>query len=281
MVRIWTGADAATVLREPTRDDDKYSRGVVGLRTGSRDYPGAAVLGVEAAWRTGAGMVRYLGPSAARRLVLQRRPETVTRPGRVDAWVIGSGTDAAARSATESTALGELLDGPVPVVADAGALDLVGHGRAPLIVTPHAGELGRLRSRLGLPDAAGSSAAAQTAATLGAIVVLKGASTTIAAPDGWICVVHAETFRLATAGTGDVLAGVMGAVVAQRGTPPDDEALAAAAATAVWLHGHAALRATQDVDGGPITALDVARALPRAVAAALASPSSESDASAP
>ncbi|WP_455132161.1 hypothetical protein [Microbacterium aurum] len=74
---------AAAVLRRPTGHDDKYSRGVVGLRTGSDAYPGAAVR---------VGMVRYLGPERPRALVLHRRPETVTADGRVQAWVIGSGT---------------------------------------------------------------------------------------------------------------------------------------------------------------------------------------------
>ncbi|MFT4214794.1 MAG: NAD(P)H-hydrate dehydratase, partial [Microbacterium sp.] len=115
--REWTLAEAAAALRAPTAADDKYARGVVGLRTGSDLYPGAAVLGVEAAWRTGVGMVRYLGP--ARDLVLARRPETVTVPGRVQAWVIGSGT--AERAAQERAALEELLAGSVPVVVDAGA----------------------------------------------------------------------------------------------------------------------------------------------------------------
>ncbi|MBU4465924.1 MAG: NAD(P)H-hydrate dehydratase, partial [Actinobacteria bacterium] len=94
----WSVADASRALRNPTNADDKYSRGVVGIRTGSDAYPGAAVLGVEAAWRTGIGMVRYLGPDRPTALVLHRRPETVTADGRVQAWVIGSGTDAAHRS---------------------------------------------------------------------------------------------------------------------------------------------------------------------------------------
>ncbi|MBN9183755.1 MAG: NAD(P)H-hydrate dehydratase, partial [Microbacterium sp.] len=115
-IRTWTAGSAGRVLRVPTGSDDKYSRGVVGLRTGSDAFPGAAVLGVEAAWRTGVGMVRYVGPRRAADLVLARRPETVTADGRVQAWVIGSGTDAAARSADETAALRSILSGPVPVV---------------------------------------------------------------------------------------------------------------------------------------------------------------------
>ena len=94
--RDWSREDTARFLRVPGADDDKYSRGVVGLRTGSSAYPGAAVLGVEAAWRAGAGFVRYVGDGRAADAVIARRPETVVSPSiagaRVGAWVIGSGT---------------------------------------------------------------------------------------------------------------------------------------------------------------------------------------------
>ncbi|MGB4777419.1 ADP-dependent NAD(P)H-hydrate dehydratase, partial [Microbacterium sp.] len=164
--REWSAADAAASLRMPTPGDDKYSRGVVGLRTGSDEYPGAAVLGVEAAWRTGVGMVRYLGPAGPRDLVLQRRPETVTVAGRVQAWVIGSGMPAGDRRTPEQTAtLRDILAADVPVVIDAGALDLVtvdsevgesGAGdagaHAPRVLTPHDREHAALRHRLGLPE---------------------------------------------------------------------------------------------------------------------------------
>lgn len=267
----WTRADAARVLRRPTDDDDKYSRGVLGVRTGSDRYPGAAVLGVEAAWRTGIGMVRYLGPERPTALVLQRRPETVAAAGRVQAWLIGSGTDAADRSDAEAAALAGILRAAEPVVVDAGALDLIGPSQAPRVITPHGREHARLRERLGLgpeearTDAGRAESALQTAALLGVTVVLKGAMTIVAGPDGWVRAVRAGTPWLATAGTGDVLAGAIGAVVAGagRGTMP-----AEAAAAGVWLHGRAASLAAGRLGpgGGPITALDVAEALPYAVA---------------
>ncbi|QKJ19962.1 ADP-dependent NAD(P)H-hydrate dehydratase [Microbacterium hominis] len=276
----WNRTDTAQVLRRPTGDDDKYSRGVLGVRTGSQRYPGAAVLGVEAAWRTGVGMVRYLGPDRPTALVLARRPETVVAAGRVQAWLIGSGTDAADRDDDEAATLGEVLAGPVPVVVDAGALDLAPAATAPLIVTPHAGEHARLRSALGLAAPTGGDAApglaaridaaAETARALRGVVVLKGAQTVVAAPDAEAIVVDAGTPWLAAAGTGDVLAGAIGAVVA--GTAAHGEALARAAAAGVWLHGRAATLAAGALGpaGGPITASDVAAALPRAVAEALA-----------
>ncbi|MFT4136048.1 ADP-dependent NAD(P)H-hydrate dehydratase [Microbacterium sp.] len=293
----WTARDAAACLRRPRPEDDKYRRGVLGIRTGSEAYPGAAVLGVEAAHRTGIGMVRYLGPATATGLVLQRRPETVTADGRVQAWVIGSGTDAAARTPAETAALRGILSGDVPVVVDAGALDLAVGATAPMVVTPHAGEHARLRARLGLPDvtepseAARTEAAWETARALGATVLLKGAVTIVATPSGWTRLVVAGTPWLATAGTGDVLAGAIGALVAAAcgpmGAPGtrhaptgaagplagdrvgsvDAEELGRLAATGALLHGRAGRLAADTLGpvGGPITALDVAAALPRAV----------------
>lgn len=236
------------------------------MRTGSAEYPGAAVLGVEAAWRAGAGMVRYLGPGKAGRLVLARRPETVVRAGRVHAWVIGSGSDAAVRSDAETAALRDILSGPLPVVVDAGALGLAVGASAPRIVTPHSGEHRVLRRALGLdPAYTGASAALETAAVLGAVVVLKGATTTVAAPDGWITQVAAPTSWLASAGTGDVLAGLMGAIVAGVVSSGARVALAECAAAAVVVHGQAAALASAAHEGGPIVALEVAESVSRAV----------------
>lgn len=269
----WRVRDVREVLRMPTATDDKYSRGVVGIRTGSDAYPGAAVLGVEAAWRTGIGMVRYVGPPRASDLVLARRPETVTAPGRVQAWVIGSGTDAATRSDADEAALREILAGDVPVVVDAGALDLIAGATAPLVLTPHAREHDRVRQAAGLPavpaDASEDErgdAVLQTATQLGATVLLKGGTTLIAAPSGWLRRVTSGTAWLATAGTGDVLAGVVGAIIAAaQATSADD--LAPLVATGAWLHGHAGTQAAaaHGPMGGPITALDVADALPPVV----------------
>ncbi|MEH3088118.1 MAG: NAD(P)H-hydrate dehydratase [Microbacterium arborescens] len=270
----WDADDTAALLRRPTAADDKYSRGVLGVRTGSQEYPGAAVLGVEAAWRTGLGMVRYLGPDRASDLVLHRRPETVTMPGRVQAWLVGSGTDAATRPPAETARLSELVAGDVPVVVDAGALDLVPGATAPIVVTPHGREHTRLREMLGLAEPAGDSleqrvsAARQTAEASGAAVLLKGAETVVAAPDGWATVVRAGTGWLATAGTGDVLGGVLGALVAARAAHQelDAAALAPLAAAAAYIHGHAG----RGAGAGPVTALDVAETVPRVVAALLA-----------
>lgn len=267
-IREWSRRDAASFFRAPTRDDDKYSRGVVALRTGSSAYPGAAVLGVEAAWRTGAGFVRHVGAQRVADAVLARRPETVTGThagrSRPDAWVIGSGTDPQDRSSEETAALRELLAGDVPVVVDAGALDLAPGASAPVVLTPHSGEFQRLQDRLGLAaadDAPREQALVRVATAIGGVVLLKGATTLVADARGGLIAVSESTGWLATAGTGDVLAGVLGAVIAADPTRP----LLEAAATAAWVHGRAARVASGAIDGGaghPIVALDVASALP-------------------
>ena len=294
MALEWTAEQAAGVLRMPTASDDKYSRGVLGVRTGSDRYPGAAVLGVEAAHRTGLGMVRYLGPERPTALVLARRPETVTANGRVQAWLIGSGTDASERRAAETRALRDLLAGEVPVVVAAGALDLVADApggapwRAPVVVTPHDRELARLRDAAGLPavDLTGpgvdrTAAAVDSARALGVTVLLKGARTVVATPAGVARTVTSPTPWLATAGTGDVLGGILGALVAgaagaaeaagaaDEAGALDVEALGALAATAALVHGRAAAAASAARAGGPITALDVAEAVASVIGALL------------
>ncbi|MWV50530.1 NAD(P)H-hydrate dehydratase [Rathayibacter sp. VKM Ac-2803] len=267
--------EAAAVLRAPTADDDKYSRGVLGVTTGSERYPGAAVLGVEAAVRTGVGMVRYLGDERPTGLVLARRPEVVTSAGRVQAWLIGSGTDAADRSEDERGALLERLRSGVPVVLDAGALDLVGEATGPVIVTPHAGELSGMLARDGVDvdrravtaDAAGW--ARRAAERFGACVLLKGSTTHVVAGAA-AHAVSGSTPWLATAGSGDVLGGVLGALLAGRAadaerdgrTLADDDLAGVAAASAV-LHAEAGASASR---GGPIAALDIAEHLPGVVA---------------
>ncbi|KTR77808.1 hypothetical protein NS234_06600 [Microbacterium oxydans] len=274
-VREWTRDDTARLFRVPTADDDKYARGVVALRTGSPAYPGAAVLGVEAAWRTGAGFVRYVGAERVADAVLARRPETVAGAdvgrSRIDAWVIGSGTDPTDRDDAEQAALEAIVAGDAAVVIDAGALDLAGKARAPFLLTPHAREFARLQEQLGISTSEEdrASAARRTADRVGGTVLLKGARTLIASPDGGVIAVDAGTGWLATAGTGDVLAGVLGAVLAaNQGSP-----IAEVAAAGAWIHGHAGRVAAGMSDGGtghPIVAMDVAAALPQAIADVLA-----------
>jgi Predicted sugar kinase len=270
-MQAWTEEDARGWIAVPGADDDKYSRGVLGVVTGSDAYPGAAVLGVEAAARTGVGMVRYLGDERAAFLVLRRRPEAVTVAGRVQAWLIGSGMDASQRDEATTRRLRGALHERVPVVVDAGALDLAREAAGPVVVTPHARELARLLGTLGITASVdeinGDPAmwAARAATELRVTVLLKGSTTHVVAPDGESFTAASATGWLATAGTGDVLGGVLGALVATHADAVSldgHSALARLAATAAVLHGLAARRASA---GGPIVALDVAEALPATI----------------
>lgn len=265
---------AARWIAVPGPDDDKYARGVVGFVTGSARYPGAAVLGVEAAARTGVGMIRYLGPGRPTRLVLQRRPEAVTVDGRVQAWVLGSGQDPAERDERTAARLHAALAQDVPVVLDAGALDLHAEAHGPVLVTPHAGELARAVGRPVDGIRADPAAAARdAAASLGAVVLLKGHTTHVATPDGVLLRAQSAPSWLATAGAGDALAGILGALLATHACLIADEpsraarTVAALAATGAVLHGLAAERASA---GGPLTILDLAAELPRVISGLLA-----------
>ncbi|MEO7005971.1 MAG: ADP/ATP-dependent (S)-NAD(P)H-hydrate dehydratase [Terrimesophilobacter sp.] len=265
-VIAWTPDDARHSIAVPGRHDDKYSRGVLGVITGSDEFPGAAVLGVEAALHTGVGMVRYLGPKRSTTLVLQRRPEVVASGGRVQAWLIGSGISATHRGpVTTARAIGALTEG-VPVVVDSGCLDLLDSATGPTVITPHYRELARILTA-DVEEIADDPEywAARAAEQLGVTVLLKGHNTYVAAEDGTKFVVADASAWLATAGTGDALAGILGALVATHSEQiaADVAALPRLAASAAVLHAAAAQVAGR---GGPFTVLDLAGAVSGVIA---------------
>lgn len=253
--------EAADHLAEPGPADDKYSRGVLGVVSGSAVYPGAAVLTVEAALRTGVGMLRYLGPARAAEFVLHRRPEVVTAPGRVQAWLLGSGMPRPDEEGGADSEVAEqverALSGGLPIVLDAGALARAEGRAGPMVLTPHAGELARLlevdRASVEADPVASARRAAQR---YGATVLLKGYRTTIVGPTGAPLHVEQAPAWLATAGAGDALAGILGALVAthSQAVLDDPSLLGPLAATAAVLHGRAARAAS---GGGPFTVLDL------------------------
>jgi hydroxyethylthiazole kinase-like uncharacterized protein yjeF len=260
-------ADIAAWWPRTGADAEKYRRGVVGVATGSAIYPGAGVLSVGGALAGPTGLVRYAG--GARAEVLHRYPSVIAtdraaEAGRVQAWVCGSGLGTGREAAAE---LRYVLGTPVPVVLDADALTLLVDGamadrlrarRAPTVVTPHDREYARLCGEL--PGADRVGAALRLAAWLNAVVLLKGDRTVVATPDGRAMVNSTGTPALATGGTGDVLAGLLGSLLAA-GLPAQRAAVSAA-----YLHGLAGRVAAAD---GPVTAPDVAAAL-RPVIAELA-----------
>jgi hydroxyethylthiazole kinase-like uncharacterized protein yjeF len=263
----WTPEDAGRLIAVPKPGDDKYSRGVLGVVTGSTAYPGAAVLSVDAALHTGVGMVRYLGDDRPTTFVLQRRPEAVTADGRVQAWLLGSGMDASLREPATADRLRTALGSGVPIVIDAGALDLIGQAAGATIITPHFRELATIVG-LSRDEVAGDpgSAAANAAEKLGVTVLLKGHRTYVAAPDGTRLAAASAPAWLATAGAGDALGGVLGALVAthSEAIAADSSMLARLAVTASVIHGLAASRAS---GGGPFTVLDLVGAIPPVIAA--------------
>ncbi|WP_246036683.1 bifunctional ADP-dependent NAD(P)H-hydrate dehydratase/NAD(P)H-hydrate epimerase [Cellulomonas telluris] len=266
-------ADAAHLWPVPGGTAQKYSRGVLGVVAGSAAYPGAAVLSVSGALAAGVGMVRYQGDAAAQ--VLAAHPEVVVGTGRVQAWVLGSGVapDDEAQRDRVRDALAHAVEHGEPAVVDAGALDLL-PDRVPahVVLTPHAGELATLLRALGDDvsrtdvEAAPLTHARRAHELTGATVLLKGGVTVVVGPYGTVYAQADAPAWLATAGAGDVLGGVLGAVLAGRSADAlEDPTLPAAlAALAALVHGRAAHEANP---GGPVAASDVAAAVPAVVRA--------------
>ncbi len=270
-------ADVAAMLPHPSAESDKYRRGVLGLVAGSEQYTGAAVLSAGGAIKGGAGMVRLVSAAPAISVVRQHWPEAVVttydpdRPeqaleaaGRVQAWAIGPGIGT---GETAHALLATVLASDVPVLVDADGITLLAAHQdllsrtAPTLITPHAGELARLVNA----DRADIEArrlhyASAAAAEFGITVLLKGSTTLIAEP-GTGCPVRVNSTGsswLATAGSGDVLSGLTGSLLAQ-GLPAPD-----AAAAAAYLHGMAGRLAARDA---PIGASDLISGIPAAIRA--------------
>lgn len=251
--------DVSKCLKKPKPFYNKYSRGVLGLVTGSNEYPGAAILSASAAAHANIGMVRYAGPLRAQNLVLQTSPEVVASEqltGKIDAITVGSGIPDADHCNTEASAnqrkyIASILaqyakennnskeqsisqkDNLPPICVDAGALDLLPKQVCTKVVlTPHAGELSSLFTRYDLNISAQQISSnpthyAQEAADLtGATVLVKGATTVVASPSELhspIYIAKCAPSWLATAGSGDVLAGILGALLAQRERKENNE----------------------------------------------------------
>jgi hydroxyethylthiazole kinase-like uncharacterized protein yjeF len=250
-------ADVARLLPVPGAESDKYRRGVVGIAAGSGRYPGAAVLAVAGALRGGAGAVRYVGPAAD--AVIARFPEALVsdrgprKAGRVQAWVVGPG------AGDDAATVAEVVTADVPVLIDADGLrladpDAVRARRAPTLMTPHAGEAAAL---LGVPreevERARLTSVRELAGHYGATVLLKGSTTLVADSGGGAVRVNPTgTGWLATAGSGDVLSGLAGSLLAAGLSAFD------AGSVGAYLHGLAGRLAA---DGAPVGAHDVAEAV--------------------
>jgi ADP-dependent NAD(P)H-hydrate dehydratase / NAD(P)H-hydrate epimerase len=275
------GFDAADVIARwpvPAPNDDKYTQGVTGILAGSATYPGAAVLCTGAAVAATSGMVRYAGSAAAE--VVSHWPEVIAAPsasaaGRVQAWAVGPGLGT---DDTGAAALWFALETDLPVIVDADALtilaahpDLVRGRSAPTVLTPHAGEFARLARAAWPASTTGASqpgddrvgATRKLADQLGVTVLLKGNVTVIAEPGGPVYLNPAGQSWAATAGSGDVLSGIIGALLAA-GLPAGE-----AAAAAAFVHARAANLSA--ADPGPHPAPTSASRILAHVRAAVAS----------
>jgi ADP-dependent NAD(P)H-hydrate dehydratase / NAD(P)H-hydrate epimerase len=240
--------DVAARWPVPGPHDDKYTQGVTGVMAGSSTYPGAAVLCTGAAVAATSGMVRYAG--SAHGEVLAHWPEVIASPtpasaGRVQSWVVGPGLGT---DDVGATALWFALETDLPVIVDADGLtilaahpELVANRTAPTVLTPHAGEFARLAGSPPGDDRIG--ACRKLADTFGATVLLKGNVTVVADPGGPVYLNPAGQSWASTAGSGDVLSGMIGALLAA-GLPPPE-----AAAAAAFVHARAA--ALSAADPGP------------------------------
>jgi hydroxyethylthiazole kinase-like uncharacterized protein yjeF len=270
-IAVLEAGDVRALIPMPDAADDKYTRGVVGIVAGSARYGGAGVLATGGALAVGPGMVRYLGraPDAVR----LRYPEVVVHEphddARVQAYVLGPGlgTDDDAHALVAA-----VLVRNVPVVVDADAIttvaahaELLRDRSAPTVVTPHEREFARLTGAAPGDDRLGATRRA--AADLGAVVLLKGSATVVAEPDGAAWVNPTGTPWLGTAGSGDVLSGIVGALLAA-GVPAGH-----AAAAGAYLHGVAGQLAAA---GGPPTAADILDAVRPAVQGLLSFNSAQS-----
>ncbi|MCV7257804.1 NAD(P)H-hydrate dehydratase [Mycobacterium shimoidei] len=248
-VRAFDAADVVARWPVPGPRDDKYTQGVTGVIAGSSTYPGAAVLCTGAAVAATSGMVRYAG--SAHEQVLAAWPEVIASPtpasaGRVQAWVVGPGLGT---DDTGAAALWFALDTDLPVLVDADALtilaahpDLLAERRAPTVLTPHAGEFARLAGAPPGEDRIGATR--KLADAFGATVLLKGNVTVIAEPGGPVYLNPAGQSWAATAGSGDVLSGMIGALLAA-GLPTGE-----AAAAAAFVHARAAALSAGDPGPG-------------------------------
>ena len=302
-------ADVGALWPVPGPEDHKYTRGVVQVVAGSAAFPLTGVLCVEGAGRAGAGMVRYVGPEDAAFAILSRFPEAVSGAGKHQCLLVGPGVDPK-DSARVREALNQAVQAAtsgIPLVLDAGAIDLYPQIISQIpggilthrtILTPHAGEAARLLSTLGAGGGRGGVSRAEVEASpaawvqyladkTGATVLLKGAVTLIASAEGTMFSQAGAPYWTGTAGSGDVLAGIVGAVLAQHqaraeqtGHQLSPSQVSAAVASAAWVHARAARKAAglpfscsqpDSVNnlGAPVVATDIARQVPGAIAYAL------------
>lgn len=247
--------DVADVLPKPSRNANKYSRGVLGLVAGSAQYPGAALLAARSAVNAGVGMLRTVSEGLAAELLAVEVPEAVAHYGginpgkdlsgdlsKVTAWAVGPGIgEDRQQQANVETALSSGKN----AVVDASALPYVtpDSGGSNLVLTPHLGELERMLTAAGLRVTRENIEADPVrwtrwaAVSYNSVVLLKGPATIVCSPEGFTWVNTNSTADLATAGSGDVLTGLLGTLLSAWDPTRPVNDLAKLAGSAAFIHG--------------------------------------------
>ena len=284
-VREYTVDELMALLPLPDEDANKYTRGTFVLVAGSARYPGAACLAAAASQRMGAGYTEVVCAPDAVPLVRGFRPSLVVRawegfqssdiaparPGKPVAYAVGSGFDADDAASARLVHL-VLKHAQVPVLVDGGGLAALASKKGqrllkrrfihgwPTVVTPHGGEAARLASAFELEEEDPARLSQLLAQAYGVTVVLKGPDTFVSDGDGVVRMAEG-TAALAKAGTGDVLAGIVGALLAQGLSPRDAAALGCA------LHAEAGRAAAAALTDICVAAEDLITHLPDAIRA--------------
>lgn len=269
----WISAeDVRRILPRRRRNSHKGNYGRALLLGGTAQYPGAIALAAEGALRSGAGLVQVSASTAAMAAVVARTPEAIAGPVLAPDLALdganallagpGLGRDPEARRLVARL----LRETPGPLVLDADAIavlegkpEVVKNCPQPVVLTPHPGELAQLlETGVDAIQKDRRAAAREAAERTGAVVVLKGAGTLVAQPGQPVWLNLNGNPGMACGGSGDVLAGLLAGLLAQKIAPVD------AACAAVWLHGMAGDIAVLEKTQAAMTAGDIAQALPAA-----------------
>jgi hydroxyethylthiazole kinase-like uncharacterized protein yjeF len=246
-----------TFLEKLPKEAHKYSHGTLGVIAGSPDYSGAAVLCLGGARRGGSGYINFIYQDEfTRQLVLSAYPDVVARKSykdlRVDCWIVGPGSPDLERRFSTPSSKYAVLDSDAMKYAKDFNSEFV-------VITPHEGEARQLGFAVGDGDFGRRASALEMAQALGCIVVLKGHRTVVASPDGLVVVDELAGSELATAGTGDILTGLIGSMLASW-KPKTSKDVVIVVFKAISAHALAAKAASKELN--PITSTDILQYLP-------------------
>lgn len=244
-------------LEKLPKEAHKYSHGTVGVIAGSMEFSGAAVLCVGGARRGGSGYINYIyQDELTRNLILSAYPDVVVHKSAkdlmVDCWIVGPGSPDLERKFYTPTSKYAVLDSDAMRFAKDFNSEFV-------VITPHEGEARKLGFAIGDGEFGRRASALEMAQALGCVVVLKGHRTVVASPEGLVVVDELAGPELATAGTGDILTGLIGSMLASW-KPKTMKDVVVVVFKAISAHALAGKAAAQELN--PVTSPDILHYLP-------------------